>query len=125
MRKKKDLTTKQLQTICAILETSSITKAAKKSGVSRASITRWMNKPEFKNELDRRRMELFNAGLDLLKLSTKKAAIKLLEILNSKDKSQSLWAAREILNFAIKAAEIQNIEKRLERLEDTLRMYKD
>lgn len=120
MKKTTSLSTKQLRAIPHLLQEPSITKAAKKSGISRASITRWLNKPEFKAELDRRRMELFNAGLDLLKLSTKKAAQKLLEILNSKDKSQSRWAAREILSFAIKAAEIQDIEKRLERLEDKL-----
>lgn len=120
MNKTKDLNTKQLRAIQALLQETSIKKAAKKAGVSRDSIRRWMKIPEFKIELDRRRLELFNEGLNLLKLSTKKAALKLLELLDSKDKAQSRWASKEILNFAIRAAEIQDIEQRLERLEDKL-----
>lgn len=120
VNKKIPLTVKQLRAIPALLQEPSIIKAAKRSGVSKSSITRWLRKPEFKEELDRRRLELFNQGLNLLKLSTKKAALKLLEFLNSKDPSQARWAAREILNFAIRAAEIQDIEQRLERLEDKL-----
>jgi len=120
MSKTKDLNTKQLRAIQGLLQEVSIKKAAKKAGVSRSSIRRWMEMPEFKTELDRRRLELFNEGLNLLKLSTKKAALKLLELLNSKDKTQSRWASKEILNFAIRAAEIQDIEQRLERLEDRL-----
>lgn len=120
MNKKTDLTTKQLRAIPALLQEPSITKAARASRTSRSSLTRWLRKPEFKAELDRRRLELFNQGLNLLKLSTKKAAVKLLEFLNGKDQGASRWAAREILNFAIRAAEIQDIEKRLERLEDKL-----
>lgn len=120
MNKKTELTIKQLRAIHAILQTTSIKKAAEKSGSSKASIHRWLNQPAFKAELDRRRLELFNEGLNLLKLSTKKAALRLLEFLNGKDQSASRWAAREILNFAIRAAEIQDLEQRLERLEDKL-----
>lgn len=120
MRKKPVLTTKQLRAIPALLQETSITKAAKRSGISRASLTRWLRQPVFQAELDRRRLELFNQGLNLLKLSTKKAALKLLEFLKGKDPTQARWAAREILSFAIRAAEIQDIEKRLERLEDKL-----
>ena len=120
MSKTKDLNTKQLRAIQALLQETSIKKAAKKAGCSRDSIRRWMQISSFKTELDRRRLELFNEGLNLLKLSTKKAALKLLELLNSKDKTQSRWASKEILNFAIRAAEIQDIEQRLERLEDRL-----
>lgn len=120
MNKKTDLTNQQLRAIHAILQTTSIKKAAEKARVSEASIYRWKHKPEFKAELDRRRLELFNEGLNLLKLSTKEAALKLLELLKGKDQSASKWAAREILNFAIRAAEIQDIEQRLERLEDKL-----
>jgi len=120
MKKIKDLNTKQLRAIQGLLQEASIKKAAKKAGVSRSSIRRWMEMPEFKTELDRRRLELFNEGLNLLKLSTKKAALKLLEFLNGKDKALSRWASKEILNFAIKAAEIQDIEQRLEKLEDKL-----
>lgn len=103
-----------------MLQETSITKAAKRCGVSRSSITRFLNNSEFKAELERRRHEVFNEGLNLLKLSTKKAALRLLEFLKSEDKNISRWAAKEILNFALKAAEIQDIEKRIERLEDRL-----
>lgn len=120
MKKKTGLTSKQFRAIPALLQEPSISKAARASGNSRSSITRWLKLPEFKAELDRRRLELFNQGLNLLKLSTKKAALKLLEFLNGKDPGASRWAAREILSFAIRAAELQDIEKRIERLEDKL-----
>lgn len=120
MNKSTDLTTKQLRAIHALLQTISIKKAAQKSGVSRSSITRWLNQPVFKAELERRRLEIFNEALNILKLSSKWAAMQLVKFLNSKDPALVKWATREILNFAIRAAEIQDIEKRLERLEDKL-----
>jgi len=120
MAEKADLTTKQLRAITAILQTTTLKKAAKKARVSEPSIYRWLKKPEFKAELDRRRLELFNEGLNLLKLSTRRAAKRLIKFLDSKDLALVKWATREILNFAIKAAEIQDIEQRLERLEDKL-----
>ena len=120
MKKPTALTAKQLKAITALLEESSITKAANKAGVARSSIHVWMNQPEFKEELDKRRHELFIEGLNILKLSTKKAALKLLEFLDSKNLSHARFASKEILNFAIRAAELQDIEQRLERLEDKL-----
>lgn len=116
----KDLNVKQLRAIAALLQETSIKKAAKRAGVARDSIRRWKQIPAFKVELDRRRLELFNEGLNLLKLSTKKAALKLLELLNGKSLAQSRWASKEILNFAIRAVELQDVEQRLERLEDRL-----
>jgi len=120
MEENRGLHRKQLKAITAILQTTSIRKAARKAGVGEASIYRWKKMPIFKAELDKRRLELFNDGLNILKLSTKAAAKKLIGFLKSEDLSLVKWATREILNFAIKAAEIQDIEQRLERLEDKL-----
>jgi len=120
LSKKAVLTSKKLKAISALLQESSITKAAEKAGVSRSTITRWLIQPAFKEELDRQRQELFIEGLNLLKTSAKKAALKLIKFLSSKDPSLVKFATRELLNFAIRAAEIQDIENRIQRLEDKL-----
>jgi len=117
---KENLTTKQLRAIPFILMASSIEEAAKQAKVTRDTINRWMRKKHFKKVIEAKRQELFDAGLNRLKASTDKAALTMIELLDSEDESTKRLAAKDILSFSLKALEVQNLEERIERIEDLL-----
>ncbi|MFC2169930.1 hypothetical protein ACFLRM_05135 [Acidobacteriota bacterium] len=123
--KKEELSAAQLRTITALLESNSIEEAARRANVSRATIYNWQKQPLFSDRLEQERKTLFDEGLSLLKGATTKAAKTLIELLKSSDTKIRRLAAKEILNFAIKAVETQDLEERINILEEMLEQNKD
>lgn len=118
--RKSDLNPKQYKAVSYILESNSIEKAAKKAGVSRSTIYNWMRDPGFKEQLERERRAVFEGGLNALKMATAKAARTLIELLECSDLTTKRLAAKEIISISIKVAELQDLEERIERIEDCL-----
>jgi len=46
--------------------------------------------------------------------------LTMIELLDSEDESTKRLAAKDILSFSLKALEVQNLEERIERIEDLL-----
>ena len=118
------LTQNQQKAIRAILEANSIEEAAKKARISRSTIYNWLKDEHFKECLERERKALFEEGLSALKGAAAKAAKTLIELLESKDRNTRRLAAKEIINFAIKAVETRELEERIIKLEELLEQNK-
>ena len=117
---KKRLSPRQLETIPIILATASISEAVKQSKVARITIRRWLEQPLFKKTIEEKRQELFEAGLNRLKASTDKASLVMIALLESKDENVRRLTAKDILNFALKALETQDLVDRIEKIEEIL-----
>jgi len=111
---------KQLKAIAEILETGSMEEAARRSGVSKTTLYEWMKQEPFRKRLEEARAEVFNEGLGIIKAGTSKAARKLIELLDSRNENTRRLTAQEILALSLKISETQEIERRLERLEELL-----
>ena len=114
---KKQISPLQLKAIPFILSSDSIDAAAKESKIGRATINRWLKQPYFKSMIEEKRQELFEAGLSRLKAATDKASQVMIKLLDSKDETTQRLAAKDVLNFALKALETQDLEERIERIE--------
>ncbi len=121
---KKNLTHKQRKAIKYILENNTIEEASRKADISRSSIFNWLKDAHFKESLERERRILFEEGLNALKGAATKAATTLIELLESSDRNARRLAAKEIINFAIKAVEIKELEERVSQLEELLEQNK-
>lgn len=117
---KKVLSAKQLRAIPFILMADSIDGAAKDAKIGRDTINRWLKQPLFKNTIEEKRQELFEAGLNRLQAATDKAARTIIALLDSDDETTQRLSAKDILNFALKAIETQDLEERIERIEELL-----
>ena len=117
---KKSLTAKQLKAIPFILTADSIDGAAKEAKIGRETIYRWMKQKHFKEKIEQKRQELFEEGLNRLRAATDKAAITMIALLDSDDETSRRLAAKDILSFALKAIETQDLEERIERIEEIL-----
>jgi transposase len=118
--RKSALNPKQYKALSYILESNSVEKAAQKAGVSRSTIYNWMRDPRFKEQLEREKRAVFEEGLNALKMATAKAARTLIELLECRDLTTKRLAAKEIISISIKVAELQDIEERVERIEEFL-----
>jgi len=118
--KKIGLSSRQLKAITCILENNSMEETAKKARVSRSTLYNWFNDNQFKARLEKERESVFEEGLMALKTATSKAAKTLIQLLDSKDRNTRRLAAKEIINVALKVVELQDIQERIEKIEEQL-----
>jgi transposase len=118
--KARELTDRQRRAIPAMLEGKTIEAAAQAAGVSKTTLYEWMKQKPFRKRLEEARAEVFNEGLGVIKAGTSKAARKLIELLDSRNENTRRLTAHEILAFSLKITETQELERRLERLEELL-----
>lgn len=81
---------KQTRLLAALLEESTITKAAERAGMTRATVYKYLKDPEFKAELDRRRGECVNDAVRYLQSKFAVCNETLIKIIESKDVSSQV-----------------------------------
>jgi hypothetical protein len=107
--------------ITALLTTNSIQAAAKKAGVSRRTLLRWMKDPDFRKEYAEAKSDALKVASAILVRSSAKAALVLAEIFSNKrgrlNQASRVSAAIGCLRLAHESFELENFEERLSTLE--------
>jgi hypothetical protein len=116
----KTLTAKQARVIPYLLGAPSLEEGCKRAGVSKVTVYDWLKQEIFRQELKHQRDELIERALDSLKANVTKATETLVKLLDSKSEPIKARAAEDILEFTIKTLEFENLEKRIEALEQRL-----
>lgn len=111
------LNPKQHLAITHLITGRSIDQAAKESGVSDRTLSRWLNLPEFRAELEKRLNLQVEEAFGHLRKVAGKAVEKLAFLMDSGNDFVALRACKEILERALEVVEIEALKKRLERLE--------
>lgn len=97
-----------------------VEEVARKIGVGERTIYRWLTLPHFKERLEEEKKKLRHQALDELKATLNKAVSALRELLNSANESIRLRGAQSVIDFNLKLGEIQDVEQRLARLEESV-----
>jgi hypothetical protein len=107
------------QAIVALLENSSVEKAASAIGISSTTLWRWMQQDAFEEAYLKARRKAVSQSLARLQHASSAAVTALLRILldTSSAAYSRVRAADCILERAIEALEIEDLEFRLRRLE--------
>jgi transposase len=116
----KKLTARQARVIPYLLDAPSIAQGCKHARVSKVTVYEWLKQEAFRQELKRQRDELIRGALDNLKANVSKATETLVKLLDSESESIKARAAEDIIEFAQKALEHEELEKRIEALEERL-----
>ena len=113
---------KSEEVIAALLETPTIKAAAERAGIGEATIYRWLDDPEFEREYRRARRQAVQQAITRLQQLSGEAVETLREIMTDKAASDQarLRAAKTILDGAVDAVELEEIEERIKTLEKTL-----
>jgi hypothetical protein len=107
--------------ILALLEHSSLEKAAAALGMSQVTVWRWMQKPEFQEAYRTARREAFSRSLARLQQSSAAAASTLVRIMldQSAPAASRVRAADCVLGHAARRFELEELEARIQRLEES------
>jgi predicted DNA-binding protein YlxM (UPF0122 family) len=120
MNDPKALTARQMRVIPYLLDAPSIEEGCKRAKVSKGAVYEWLKEESFRQELKRQRDELIERALDSLKANVTKATETLVKLLDSDSEPMQARAAEDIIEFAQKAIEHEELEKRIEALEERL-----
>jgi transposase-like protein len=113
------LTARQEKAIAALLSESTIAKAAEKIGVNESTIRRWLDDDAFESAYRQARRHAVGQATARLQQLSSHAVMVLARLMADPEVPPSvrMHAARTILEFAIKAVELEDIEARLAALE--------
>jgi hypothetical protein len=109
------------QAVVALLTEPTVAAAAIKVGVSEASLTRWMRRPEFQAAFRAARRQVVETAVAGLQGACGEAVATLRRNLNAQNESIQVRAAVAILDYSIKAVELIDLAERVEALEATQR----
>jgi hypothetical protein len=112
----------QERAIIALLSEPTLRAAASSAGVSESTLWRWLRDPNFRIAYRRARQEVLERATTRLAALVDAAVEALGEIVADRAVSPNVRvsAASRIIEFALKATEIEEVQARLERLEATL-----
>ena len=105
--------------ILALLEHTSVEKAAAAIGVSYVTVRRWMQQGEFQERLRKARRQAYSQCIGRLQQASSAAVGTLLRVMTDQTApaASRVRAADSVLDHAAKAIEIEDIEARLSELE--------
>jgi AcrR family transcriptional regulator len=114
------LTNRQRRVIPHLLEAPSTEEACRRARINKTTVYEWLKNETFREALKRARDEVIERALDSLKANVSKATETLVKLLDSKSEPIRARAAEDIIEFAQKALEHEELEKRIEALEERL-----
>ncbi len=121
----KNLSPRQLDAIPHILLGGSVADGARRAGISRTTFYRWLADPDFRHELE----SLSKEAAELARTKLQHLMLKALDVIedslhdeSQRDRSRAAIAA---LNLAGKAVRDREVDRRLHRLEDVIRLLEE
>ena len=117
-----DLTRKQQRAVAALVAEATFEQAARAAAVGESTLYRWLRQPEFAEALRAARGETFGAALSSVQQAAVQAVQTLRQVMADPDTppSSRVAAARSVLDMALKAHDLQEIEQRLTAVEEKL-----
>ncbi len=112
----------QDKAVLAMLSGSNFLEASQAAGVAQSTVWRWMREPDFKQALRDGRLELMEGAVGSIQQACSEAVDVLREVMKKEESpaSSRVAAAKTIIEMALKAVELQDLEGRISALEEKL-----
>jgi hypothetical protein len=114
------ISVRQARAIPIILQARSIEAGCTQARISKTLFYQWLKGPDFAEEYKRLRDVLVDEAMESIKASLNKAVSTLTGLLDTENESLRRSVSNDILNHFSKFREMEDIESRLARLEQTL-----
>lgn len=111
------LTVRQRGALAALVSSRSIKDAALEARVGERTLRRWLRQEAFRDALRDAQREVLRITLGRLQSMTTIAADTLAEMLTARSESVRVVAAKEIIQRAIDATAVAELERRVDELE--------
>lgn len=121
-KKENELTPKQEKALAALLSEPTATAAAETANVALSTLMRWLNEPAFAAAYKMARGRILETTLIALQSASGQAVTTLRNVLTDETAraGEKVSAAKAIIEFALKAREVLEVEERLKALESLL-----
>jgi hypothetical protein len=117
---KQGLTKRQLKVIPLLVTSLTYTEACEKASINRSTLYDWLKMPEFKAEVERLRSQIAEQAFGILTQNMTRAAETLAGLLDDSDKRLKRFAAKDIIEYVLKHKEIEDLQRRIDAIEDRL-----
>ena len=116
------VTPKQEKTIAALMSTATVTDAAKVAGVGERTVYAWLAEPGFDAAYRAARRDAVQQATARLQQMSGRAVVVVAQLMldTSKPASVRLAAARTVLELAVKAVELDDLQQQLAALAERL-----
>ncbi|MFP5260889.1 MAG: transposase family protein [Blastocatellia bacterium] len=116
---KRGLTRRQELALSSLLSKPTMKEAAEAAGIGETTLWRWLQIKGFHTAYMKARRESVKQGIARLQNATGEAVTVLQEIMSDKESPRSVrvTAAKAIIEYSIKAVEIEDLAQRVEELE--------
>ena len=111
-----EIGSKGQQAIAALLTDPTHEKAARKAGISLATLQRWLNDPAFKDAYRQARQQAFEGAIFKLEWAFDQAVSKLVQRLKSAQEGDEIRAAVLLLEHAFRARELLDDDRKIAEL---------
>lgn len=113
---------KKERAIKALLECDTHAEAARAAGIGEVTLWRWMQETDFKEAFRKAKRRVLDQAITNLQKATGKAISALLSVVGDEKAPASarVSGAKVILEIAIKAVEIEDLEARVEEIEKAI-----
>ena len=119
---KPGFTARQKRALPILASASSIAEAARLSDVGRRTLHRWLDDPDFRDELAKLHKEAADLARGLLQGVMLQAVLALADSLQDPNPEIRLRAIRTALNYSVKVNDIESLRQELQALEDSLNL---
>ena len=120
MIKKVTLSEKQMIAIELLMRSLPVAEVAKKAGVSRITIYRWLKSETFNAELTKRKHDLIEGVSRKLSGAMDQAVNVLIDLLKSKNQNVRRLSAGNLIDYCMKFSNFTDIEDRIKALESAI-----
>ncbi len=114
------LTDRQVMAIPHLISSPTLEEGRRRAKIAKQTLYNWLKEPEFKREFRRQRNEAVREALDCLKGAVAKAVDTLIRLMDSPKPYIRKAAAEKIVDYTLKAIEMEELEERLEKVEQAV-----
>ena len=114
------LTNRQKYSIPLMLAARSIEEGCRMAGIAKQTWYNWMRDEGFKEAVCEQREAVVSEALDRLKAAVTGAVEGLTGLVNAEEKNIRLRACAEVIDYVMKARELEDLERRLAALEKAI-----
>ena len=125
VRNDSGLSHRQAVALPYIASESTLAQGASAAQIARSTLTRWMNDPAFRAELERIRRNISDFAFNVVEGLTLKSVIRLDQLLETRTPNVRVRALKVALSISLSAKEQKEIRNRIEVIENAQRMMRD
>ena len=118
------LSPRQTAALPYVASEPTLTRGAQAAQITRRTLTRWMNEPAFREELERIRNNIADFAYSELETLALKAAYRIAQLMDSDDPNVAHRASKTALAMSISVRDQRETRRRMETLENAIALVR-